>query len=79
MTHADLPPASTRRWVVSRKAAVVRGVVYSLLSQSDALSRKVCPKKNLKVGATQSPVMGSRRYVPHICKVTVSFMQPKVV
>ena len=39
MTHADLPPASTRRWVASRKAAVVRGVVYGLLSQSDALSR----------------------------------------
>ncbi|WP_109464475.1 CtrA inhibitor SciP [Albibacillus kandeliae] len=39
MTRADLPPAQTRRWVASRKAAVVRGVLYGLISQSDALSR----------------------------------------
>ena len=26
MTRADLPPENTRRWVASRKAAVVRGV-----------------------------------------------------
>lgn len=39
MTQADLPPASTKRWVASRKAAVVRGVVYGLITQSDALRR----------------------------------------
>lgn len=37
MTRADLPPGDTRRWVASRKAAVVRGVVYGLISQSTAL------------------------------------------
>ena len=37
MTRADLPPKETRRWVASRKAAVVRGVLYGLLTQSDAL------------------------------------------
>ncbi|WP_238371429.1 DUF1153 domain-containing protein [Heliomarina baculiformis] len=37
MTRADLPPATTRRWVASRKAAVVRGVIYGLISQEDAL------------------------------------------
>lgn len=37
MTRADLPPANTRRWVASRKAAVVRGVIYGLLTQSEAL------------------------------------------
>lgn len=37
MTRADLPPRETRRWVASRKAAVVRGVLYGLISQSDAL------------------------------------------
>ena len=37
MTRADLPPASTRRWVASRKASVVRGVVYGLISQEEAL------------------------------------------
>lgn len=39
MTQADLPPKNTRRWVASRKAAVVRGVAYGLISQSDALNR----------------------------------------
>lgn len=38
MTQADLPPENTRRWVASRKLAVVRGVVYGLVSQSKALS-----------------------------------------
>lgn len=37
MTRADLPPPGTTRWVASRKAAVVRGVVHGLLSQEDAL------------------------------------------
>jgi len=39
MSQADLPPENTRRWVASRKAAVVRGVVYGLISQGDALTR----------------------------------------
>lgn len=39
MTRADLPEATTRRWVASRKASVVRGVLYGLISQSDALRR----------------------------------------
>ncbi len=37
MSMADLPPVGTQRWVASRKAAVVRGVVYGLLSKDDAL------------------------------------------
>ena len=37
LSHADLPPPSTRRWVVSRKIAVVRGVLYGLLSREEAL------------------------------------------
>ena len=39
MTLADLPPAKTRRWVASRKAALVRGVAYGLITQNEALSR----------------------------------------
>lgn len=39
LTRADLPPANTRRWVASRKAAVVRGVLYGLMTQSDALRK----------------------------------------
>ncbi|WP_415402717.1 DUF1153 domain-containing protein [Tateyamaria sp. SN3-11] len=39
LTQADLPPANTRRWVASRKAAVVRGVLYGLITQEVALDR----------------------------------------
>ena len=39
ITQADLPAAGTRRWVASRKAAVVRGVVYGLISKDEALKR----------------------------------------
>lgn len=39
MTRADLPPDSTRRWVASRKASVVRGVLYGLLTEEDACER----------------------------------------
>ncbi|MEX0348481.1 MAG: DUF1153 domain-containing protein [Paracoccaceae bacterium] len=37
MTRSDLPPESTSRWVASRKLAVVRGVLYGLITQSEAL------------------------------------------
>jgi len=37
MTRADLPPANTRRWVASRKAAVVKAVGAELLSRKEAL------------------------------------------
>ncbi len=39
MTQADLPPGNTVRWVASRKLAVVRGVLYGLLTQADACKR----------------------------------------
>lgn len=39
LTRADLPPADTRRWVASRKVLVVRGVLYGLISLSDAKKR----------------------------------------
>lgn len=38
MTRADLPDQDTRRWVASRKAAVVRGVLYGLMTQREALN-----------------------------------------
>lgn len=37
MTRADLPPKETRRWVASRKAAVVKGVVFGLIPLTEAL------------------------------------------
>ncbi|KIC48617.1 DUF1153 domain-containing protein [Tateyamaria sp. ANG-S1] len=39
LSQADLPPHTTRRWVASRKAAVVRGVLYGLITQDAALER----------------------------------------
>ncbi|MHA6347414.1 CtrA inhibitor SciP [Roseivivax sp. CAU 1761] len=37
MTRADLPPADTRRWVASRKAAVVQAVEHGLLTPTQAI------------------------------------------
>ncbi|MEM9473970.1 MAG: DUF1153 domain-containing protein [Pseudomonadota bacterium] len=39
MTRADLPDPTTRRWVASRKAAVVRAVLHGLISEEEALER----------------------------------------
>jgi transposase-like protein len=39
MALSDLPPADTRRWVASRKAAVVAAVEQRLLSVEDACDR----------------------------------------
>ena len=37
MTRADLPDPATRRWVASRKAAVVRAVNGGLITRESAL------------------------------------------
>ena len=37
LSVADLPPRDTRRWVASRKLAVVRAVIYQLRSQEEVL------------------------------------------
>ena len=39
MTRADLPDAKTRRWVASRKAAVVRAIKVGLIDRAEALER----------------------------------------
>lgn len=39
LSRADLPPSSTGRWVASRKAVVVKAVIYGLLTQTEALER----------------------------------------
>ncbi|WP_166415533.1 CtrA inhibitor SciP [Cochlodiniinecator piscidefendens] len=39
MTRADLPPQKTRRWVASRKAAVVKGIAYGLISEKEAVEK----------------------------------------
>lgn len=35
MTRADLPPANTRRWVISRKAAIVRALEGGLITREE--------------------------------------------
>ena len=37
MTRADLPPTKTRRWVASRKAAVVTAVCHGLITRDAAI------------------------------------------
>jgi hypothetical protein len=39
LTFSDLPPSSTRRWVIRRKAEVVAAVRGGLLSLEDACKR----------------------------------------
>ncbi|MEO1106794.1 MAG: DUF1153 domain-containing protein [Pseudomonadota bacterium] len=39
LSRADLPPSDIRRWVASRKIIVVRGVLYGLITPSDAKKR----------------------------------------
>lgn len=39
LTRADLPPPETSRWVASRKAVVVKAVIFGLISESEALER----------------------------------------
>lgn len=39
LTRADLPPPETRRWVASRKAVVVKAVLFGLITQSEAQER----------------------------------------
>lgn len=36
MTRADLPEPNTKRWVASRKAAVVRAIVCGLITEKQA-------------------------------------------
>ena len=58
MTRADLPPPETRRWVASRKAAVVRGVVHGL---ARALGR-VAPLLSWEYGYEKVPKALARKY-----------------
>lgn len=39
LSRADLPSAQTRRWVASRKAVVVKAVIYGLITQTEAMER----------------------------------------
>lgn len=58
MTRADLPPAETRRWVASRKAAVVRAVQFGLLTQDQAKERYLLSEEELTEWVTAATEHG---------------------
>ncbi|MGI9370059.1 MAG: DUF1153 domain-containing protein [Ruegeria sp.] len=76
MTRADLPPENTQRWVASRKAVVVRGVLYGLISTSEVKTRYgICDEE------FNSWVAAVAEYGDEALKVTTikKYLQPKVV
>ncbi len=48
LTRADLPPRDTKRWVASRKAAVVNAVQFGLLSVDQAKDRYALSEEELQ-------------------------------
>ncbi|MDP4892094.1 DUF1153 domain-containing protein [Cypionkella sp.] len=49
LSRADLPPATTRRWVASRKAVVVKAVLHGILSEAEALERYALSEEEFKL------------------------------
>ncbi|RBI84933.1 DUF1153 domain-containing protein [Rhodosalinus halophilus] len=47
MTRADLPAPDTRRWVASRKAAVVRAVRHGLIDRAEAIATYALSEEEL--------------------------------
>jgi Protein of unknown function (DUF1153) len=58
MTRADLPPRETRRWVASRKAAVVRAVAAGLMSRESALETYALSEDEFKSWETAVQTFG---------------------
>ncbi|NRP11955.1 hypothetical protein XMM379_001870 [Aliiroseovarius sp. xm-m-379] len=48
MSRADLPSAKTRRWVASRKSAVVKGIAYGLIGEDEAMKLYGLSKEELQ-------------------------------
>ena len=70
----NLPPVGTLRWVASRKATVVRAVLYGLISQDKALKLY-----NLSIDEFQSWVQALHDHGEIALKITQSqkYIQPK--
>lgn len=58
MTRADLPPKETRRWVASRKAAVVKGVLSGLITLDDAIRMYGLSKEEFESWARSAAAHG---------------------
>ena len=63
MTRADLPPPETRRWVASRKVAVVNAVQAGLISRGTALEMYGLSEEELDewIGAVTTHGVGALR------------------
>ncbi|WP_102107920.1 DUF1153 domain-containing protein [Oceaniglobus roseus] len=48
MTRADLPDRTTKRWVASRKAAVVRAVAAGLITEEEAMETYALTREELQ-------------------------------
>ena len=58
MTRADLPDRGTRRWVASRKAAVVRAVEHGLIGRDQALEMYALSEEEYAEGANAVTLHG---------------------
>ena len=65
MTRADLPPPDTTRWVASRKAAVVRGVLARLITREAAIEAYGLSEEEL-----DSWIQGALRHGDEALKTT---------
>ena len=74
LSRADLPPAHTRRWVASRKLAVVRGVAYGLMTRNEAMLTYGLSSEEFDAWVTAASSHGEKAL-----KVTAlkTFRQPK--
>ena len=54
MTRADLPPPDTSRWVASRKAAVVKAVLFKLITRDVAIQTYALSDEELDRGITHA-------------------------
>lgn len=60
ISRADLPPPDTHRWVASRKAVVVKAVVYGLITQSDALERYALSEEEFALWRSAIEIHGEK-------------------
>lgn len=60
LSRADLPPADTRRWVASRKAVVVKAVLFGLISEAEAMERYALSREELESWRAAVTVHGEK-------------------
>ena len=51
LRRADLPPEDTKHWVATRKLAVVRAVIYGLISLDNKLKMHAISEEEFSLGS----------------------------